>query len=83
MSSYINIGTGKDITIRDLSEIVKQITGFKGTMIFDTVKPDGTLRKLMGVSLLNDLGFVAPTPFKIGLRNTFDDYLRRYSVITD
>ena len=56
MLSHINVGTGKDITISELAETVKDVVGFKGELAFDRTKPDGTPRKLMDVSLLSNLG---------------------------
>lgn len=55
--SHINIGTGEDVTIREVAEIIKKITGFKGDLVFDSSKPDGTPRKLMDVSRLHNLGW--------------------------
>ena len=60
----VNIGTGEDLTIRDLAELVRDISGYVGTITFDTSKPDGTLRKLLDVSRLRDMGWQP----KIGLR---------------
>ncbi|MBD0295829.1 MAG: GDP-L-fucose synthase [Flavisolibacter sp.] len=61
---FINIGTGEDITIKELAELIKEITGFKGRIVFDTSKPDGTPRKLLDVSKLHAWGW----KHKIGLR---------------
>ncbi len=61
---FINIGTGEDITIKELAELIKEITGFKGRIVFDTSKPDGTPRKLLDVSKLHARGW----KHKIGLR---------------
>jgi len=55
--SHINIGTGKEITINKLAEIIKETVGFKGTIVFDTTKPDGTSRKLIDVTLIESLGW--------------------------
>lgn len=63
-ADWLNIGVGEDISIRELAELVKEIVGFEGELIFDTSKPDGTPRKLMDVSKINALGWKA----KIGLR---------------
>jgi GDP-L-fucose synthase len=64
MLSHINVGTGEDISIRELAELVAEITGFRGSITCDTSKPDGTMRKLMDVSRLRSMGWQA----KIGLR---------------
>ena len=53
----INIGTGEDVTIRELAETVARVLGFEGKLVFDTTKPDGTPRKLMDVGLLHSLGW--------------------------
>ena len=71
----INIGTGVDVTIRELAELVKEITGFKGELVFDADKPDGTPRKLLDVSRLADLNWKAPTSLENGIRATYDWYL--------
>ena len=60
------LGTGKDISIRELAEKVKEIVGFKGNITFDKSKPDGTLKKRTDVSVLRSLGYVAPTDLKDG-----------------
>lgn len=64
----INIGTGEDLTIRDLAELVKGVVGFEGEIAFDATKPDGTPRKLLDVARLHKLGWRAQTPLDEGLR---------------
>jgi hypothetical protein len=54
---FVNIGLGKDISIKDLAGLVKKVTGYNGEIVFDTSKPDGTPRKLMDTSKLNSLGW--------------------------
>lgn len=76
----INIGTGEDITIRELAETVCKVVGFKGRLEFDTSKPDGTPRKLLDVSKINNLGWKARTPLAEGINHTFKDFLRRYLI---
>jgi GDP-L-fucose synthase len=71
----INIGVGEDVTIRELVETVKDIVGFTGAIEFDSTKPDGTPRKLMNVSRLNDLGWKATTAFRDGLANAYQDFI--------
>jgi GDP-L-fucose synthase len=71
MSSHINIGTGKDCTIRELAETLSLITGFEGKLTFDTSKPDGTPRKLMDVSRLNSLGWKSSISLEKGLSDTY------------
>jgi GDP-L-fucose synthase len=73
----VNIGTGQDVTIRELSETVMQVVGFKGLVTFDTSKPDGTPRKLMDVSRLQGLGWTASTSLRDGISMAYADYLDR------
>ncbi|WP_046865778.1 GDP-L-fucose synthase [Microvirga massiliensis] len=72
---HINIGTGTDVTIRKLAELVCRIVGFEGELRFDTTKPDGTPRKLLDVSRLAALGWQAPTTLEDGIRRSYDWYL--------
>lgn len=76
MNSHINVGTGIDCTIRQLSELLKSSSEFNGEVIFDDTKPDGAPRKLMDVSRLNSLGWSAKIPLDVGINNTFDWYLK-------
>ena len=68
----INIGTGEDVTVRELAEIVAKVIGFKGDIIFDTTKPDGTPRKLMDVTRLHNLGWHHTTSLEQGIQKTWD-----------
>ena len=68
----INIGTGEDVTIRELAETVARVLGFKGEIVFDTTKPDGTPRKLMDVSRLHALGWKHSTPLEQGIARTWE-----------
>ena len=77
MQSHINVGTGRDISIAALAPMVAEVTGFKGRLVFDTSKPDGTMRKLMDVSRLADMGWRARIDLKDGLRETYDWFLRQ------
>jgi GDP-L-fucose synthase len=63
----VNIGTGEDVTIRELAETVMQVIGFEGRIVFDSSKPDGTPRKLMDVGRLSGLGWKASTPLREGI----------------
>ncbi len=67
----INVGTGVDLTIRDLAELVADVVGWHGEIGQDTSKPDGTPRKLLDVSRLNDLGWTARTPLREGIAATY------------
>jgi len=68
----INIGTGEDVTIRELAETVAKVLGFKGTLVFDSSKPDGTPRKLMEVARLHNLGWHHTTGLEEGIRRTWE-----------
>jgi GDP-L-fucose synthase len=70
----INVGTGTDVTIRELAEMVGRITGYEGRIVFDTTKPDGTPQKLLDVSKLAALGWKASTPLELGLTRTYEWY---------
>lgn len=75
MLSHINVGTGEDISIAELSEAVARVTGFAGRIVYDRSRPDGTPRKLMDVSRLTNMGWCARTPFDAALRQTYDWFL--------
>lgn len=75
MLSHINVGTGVDCTIRELAETIARVTGFKGRLIFDASKPDGTPRKLLDNSRLNALGWKAEIGLEDGLRDTYEWFL--------
>ncbi|MEX2474384.1 GDP-L-fucose synthase family protein [Marinobacter sp.] len=72
MLSHINVGTGKDCSIRELAESVAKVTGFKGKLVFDSCKPDGAMRKLMDVSKLSSLGWTASISLDEGLSATYE-----------
>jgi GDP-L-fucose synthase len=67
----INVGVGQDISIKELAEMIKEITGFTGNIVFDKTKPDGTPRKLMDVTKLNSLGWKAAIPLFEGVREVY------------
>jgi GDP-L-fucose synthase len=75
MLSHINVGTGKDMTIRQMAEIMKEIVGYKGNIIFDNTKPDGAPRKLIDVSRLAKMGWNYSVDLKEGLNKTYEWYL--------
>ncbi|PTB20578.1 GDP-fucose synthetase [Trinickia symbiotica] len=75
-----NIGVGEDVTIRDLAELIMQTVGFKGDIIFDASKPDGTPRKLLSVERMRALGWRANTSLSDGIRRTYESYLDACSV---
>jgi GDP-L-fucose synthase len=72
---FVNIGTGEDVTIRELAEAVKDVVGFDGELRWDTSKPDGTPRKLMDVSRIHNLGWKHKTELRDGLEKTYQDFL--------
>jgi GDP-L-fucose synthase len=75
MCSHINVGTGKDITIRELAKTMASVVGYKGEITFDESRPDGTPRKLMDVSRLSSLGWKYSTELKDGLEMTYEWFL--------
>lgn len=69
---FVNIGTGTDITIRDLAAAIKDVTGYPGRLVFDASKPDGTPRKLMDVTRLSQMGWTYTIPLKEGLKKAYE-----------
>ena len=72
----INVGTGRDVTIRELAELVQRVIGFEGVLTWDTSKPDGTPRKLLDTSKINALGWEPTVTLEDGLRSTYEWFLR-------
>jgi GDP-L-fucose synthase len=72
---FINIGTGEDISIKELAFLMKDVVGYKGKLVFDTTKPDGMPKKLLDVSKLHGLGWHHKIDFKEGLADTYQWYL--------
>ena len=81
MLSHINVGTGVDCTIAELAYTLAKVVEFKGSIVFDTTKPDGAPRKLMDVSRLADMGWRAQTSLEVGLRATYSWFLEHESDI--
>ncbi|MEI6055035.1 MAG: GDP-L-fucose synthase [Lentisphaerota bacterium] len=75
IGEIINIGSGKEHTIKEIAVLLKEIVGYKGNLVFDTTKPDGTQRKLMDVSKLSKLGWNYKTELSVGLKMAYDDFL--------
>ncbi|KZD20638.1 GDP-L-fucose synthase [Tardiphaga robiniae] len=76
MLSHINVGTGEDLSIRDLAVTIGEVVGYSGRIVFDTTKPDGTPRKLMDVKRLHGLGWRARIGLREGLALAYADFLR-------
>ncbi|XP_026406001.1 putative GDP-L-fucose synthase 2 [Papaver somniferum] len=72
---HINVGSGQEVTIKELAELVKEVVGFEGELVWDATKPDGTPRKLMDSSKLADLGWVPKVSLKDGLVDTYKWYV--------
>ncbi len=72
---WINVGTGSDVTIRELTHLVAEATGYKGRILWDASKPDGTPRKLLDVSRLTDMGWKAKIGLRDGIASTYQSYL--------
>ena len=75
-NTHINIGTGRDLTIGELAEMVKQIVGFQGTIEWDSTKPDGTFQKLLNVDKLHSLGWKETVAMDDGIRTVFCNYIQ-------
>jgi GDP-L-fucose synthase len=78
MQSHINVGSGTDLTIAELTELIAKTIGYSGRIEFDPSKPDGAPRKLMDSSKLNTLGWTAKVNLKNGLNEAYEDFLRKY-----
>lgn len=77
MLSHINVGYGVDVSIAEAAQTIAEVVGYKGKVIFDTSKPDGTLRKLMDSSLINSLGWFPNVPLHQGLIFAYQDFLKK------
>ena len=75
----LNIGTGVDVTIRELAEQVMQVVGFEGRIVFDNSKPDGTPRKLLDVSAAAAQGWRAKVALADGIKLAYQDFLKNYT----
>lgn len=74
---FVNVGSGKEVTIKELAQIVKEVVGFEGEIYWDKSKPDGTPRKLLDVSKMNALGWKYHTELKDGIKLAYQDYLEK------
>jgi len=75
----INVGTGEDITIKDLALLIQKIIGFEGDLVFDPSRPDGTPRKLLDVSKLHNKGWRHEVDLEQGIRMVYDDFIKNYA----
>ena len=80
MSSHINVGSGEDISIKNLSYLIKDIIDYSGKIVFDDSKPDGTIRKLLDISLIKQTGWLPEIGIKEGLNETYKNFLENYSL---
>jgi GDP-L-fucose synthase len=74
-SKFLNVGTGKDITIADFAQLVADVVGYRGRFVFDTSRPDGAPQKLLNVSELTSLGWRAKTSLQHGIPAAYADFL--------
>ena len=77
LAPLVNIGVGQDLTIRELAEQIKRVVGYAGELRFDSSQPDGTPRKLMDVTRINEMGWQATTPLESGLAVAYEDFLNQ------
>ncbi len=76
-SGLFNLGTGSEVSILELTEIIKSVVGYSGKLVFDSTKPDGMLRKLLDVSKMSDLGWKAKISLRDGIASTYEEYLKK------
>lgn len=74
--SHINVGSGKDLSIKELSEMIKEVVEYNGKINFDSQKPDGTLRKFLDTNLIDSYGFKPEVDFIEGLKETYEEYIK-------
>ena len=74
---FLNIGTGKEVSIGEFARLVAEIVGYRGELVFDTSRPDGPPRKLLDISKVTALGWTAKTPLREGLQAAYKDFLAR------
>lgn len=77
IGDFVNIGTGKDLSIKDLVYLIKEIVSYRGELVFDKEKPDGTSQKLLDISRMKSLGWEAKITLEEGVKSAVDDYLSR------
>lgn len=79
IGKFVNIGSGKEVTIKELAQLIKKVVGFEGEIKLDSSKPDGTMRKLLDVSKINSLGWKYKIELEEGLKTAYNDFLRNYN----
>ena len=77
IGEFINIGSGFDMPISEIVELIKETVGYKGKLVYDKTKPDGTMLKLMDVSKINQLGWKAKTELRVGLKIAYEDFFEK------
>jgi GDP-L-fucose synthase len=77
-NDFYNVGYGKDVTILELAEIIKEVVGFEGEIVFDTSKPDGTFRKITDISRIKATGWYPKTELKEGIKISYDWFVKKY-----
>ena len=82
IAPFINIGTGKEVSIFDLAHMIKKVTQFQGEIVFDPSKPDGTFRKLLDITKMRNLGWAAQTPLEDEIAKTYQDFLANRNLRT-
>ena len=78
-NDLLNVGSGNEITIKDLSKLVKETVGYEGGLYFDNTKPDGNPRKLLDTTVINDLGWRSSINLETGLKSTYKWFLENFS----
>jgi len=79
--THINIGTGEDLSIADLARLIMKVVGYNGELVFDTSKPDGTPRKLLDVSRLHQMGWKHTLSLEMGIKKTYDWFLKNQNIV--
>ena len=76
---FVNVGTGTDLSIKALAEMVKDIVGFEGELVWNTSKPDGTPRKLMNVNKIESLGWKHQIDLRSGIEKVYSEFVQKYN----
>ncbi|MEK6624964.1 MAG: GDP-L-fucose synthase, partial [Bdellovibrionota bacterium] len=82
IAPFINVGTGREVSIFDLAHMIKKVTHFQGEIVFDPSKPDGTFRKLLDITKMRNLGWSAQTSLEDGITKTYQDFLANRNLRT-